>query len=307
MRLSMLRDTIRAFGYSCTAVSSTPGSPTRTRSEASPRFAAPMSIHRSDALDTFSSSSFLSWCTAFLPITPRTGPLRPSRSTRCPTSTCESHPPMPLKYRKPSSSMCVTWRPISSMWPASMRRGLPLGFTAAIELPCTSAWTSSAKPCTSSRHTRAGACSNPEGPAVSRSFFRKVKVAAVIAPLLPQAGPVEQRAQREEQHERYDARGREPAQRVVQPHRLGQPVRRLAARAPPAGDRAAREQDARSGFDFGHRAVVRLDAALNQPPHDPTGEHPRGRREREIDAHGHGEGRHTHQLDGDGEKHADQH
>ena len=62
------------------------------------------------------------------------------------------------------------------MCPASIRRGFPFGFRAATELPCTSAQTSSAKPSASARHTRAGACSKPEGPAVSSSFFRNPNV-----------------------------------------------------------------------------------------------------------------------------------
>ena len=49
------------------------------------------------------------------PITPRTSPLGPVSTTRCPTSTWLSQPPMPAKKRKPSSSMWVICRPISSM------------------------------------------------------------------------------------------------------------------------------------------------------------------------------------------------
>ena len=63
----------------------------------------------------------------------------------------------------------------------TISRGLPLGLRAATELPCTSASTLSANPLTSSRQTRAGACSNPEGPGVSSSFLRKPSVEIVIA------------------------------------------------------------------------------------------------------------------------------
>jgi cytoskeleton protein RodZ len=52
-----------------------------------------------------------------------------------------------------------------------MSRGAPPGWTEAMELPLTSARTSSAKPCTSSRQTRAGAASNPEGPGVEHLRF----------------------------------------------------------------------------------------------------------------------------------------
>src|SRR2546430_1228798 len=61
------------------------------------------------------------------------------------------------------------------MWPASMSRGVPVAFTVATELPCTSAVTWSANALTSSRQTRAGAVSNPDGPGVSSSRFRKAR------------------------------------------------------------------------------------------------------------------------------------
>src|SRR6266540_4574787 len=70
--------------------------------------------------------------------------------------------------------------PISSMWPASMSRGAPWGLSAAMELPCTSAFTSSAKALNSSRQTRAGAVSKPEGPGVSSSRFRNSSVVFVM-------------------------------------------------------------------------------------------------------------------------------
>src|SRR5829696_3779787 len=68
--------------------------------------------------------------------------------------------------------MYVMMRPISSMCPASMMVGAPFGFTTARLLPATSFETSANAPA-SSRQTRAGADSNPEGPGVSRSRFRK--------------------------------------------------------------------------------------------------------------------------------------
>src|SRR3982751_4557352 len=62
--------------------------------------------------------------------------------------------------------------PISSMWPASMIVGDPPGFTVAMLLPATSPRTS-ANDRASSRQTRAGAVSKPDGPGVSRRRFRK--------------------------------------------------------------------------------------------------------------------------------------
>src|SRR6266571_3089649 len=66
------------------------------------------------------------------------------------------------------------------MCPASMRRGVPFGLSAATELPCTSDVTWSVKPLTWSRHTRAGAVSKPEGPGVSSRRFKKSNVSSVM-------------------------------------------------------------------------------------------------------------------------------
>src|SRR5258706_5338189 len=114
---------------------------------------------------------------------------------------------------------------ISSIWPANITRGLPLGFRTATELPCTSARTSSAKPPTSSRQTRPGACSKPDGPAVSSSFFRNPTVLMVprclygvaMMLLFAEARSVEQDAQNREHAQADHGRRREPAQRVIQP------------------------------------------------------------------------------------------
>src|SRR6266480_1989544 len=62
--------------------------------------------------------------------------------------------------------------PISSMCPASMIVGLPPPFASARLFPATSPDTF-ANCFACSRHTLAGAASNPDGPGVSRSFFRK--------------------------------------------------------------------------------------------------------------------------------------
>ena len=89
---------------------------------------------------------------------------------------------MVSKLMKPSSSMWVTITPISSMWPASITRGRPPGFTIAYELPATSARTSSAKDCASFRHARAGAASKDEGPGVSSRDLRNARDSGVMEP-----------------------------------------------------------------------------------------------------------------------------
>src|SRR5439155_208654 len=106
--------------------------------------------------------------------------------------------------------------PTSSMWPANITRGLPLGFKTATELPCTSARTSSANSPTSSRHTRPGACSKPDGPAVSSSFFRNPTVLMVTLSLCVSLWcllPAEAGAIKQESQDREHACGR--AQREI--------------------------------------------------------------------------------------------
>ena len=94
IRLSMLRDAMRRLGSVSAEQATTAGSPTRTRLRASCLFLAPMSIHMELSLVTWSRSSELSRCTDFFPITPSTGPFFPTITTRWPTSTCASQPPM---------------------------------------------------------------------------------------------------------------------------------------------------------------------------------------------------------------------
>src|SRR5690242_6379683 len=69
--------------------------------------------------------------------------------------------------------MCVTITPISSMWPANMRRGRSPPLRLAKQFPATSASTESANFSASARQIRPGAASNDEGPGVSSSVFRK--------------------------------------------------------------------------------------------------------------------------------------
>ena len=71
---------------------------------------------------------------------------------------------MPLKRRKPSSSMCETISPISSMWPTIASVGPPaVPGTRAQTDPMTSV-TTSANAEAASRNTPAGAVSYPDGP-----------------------------------------------------------------------------------------------------------------------------------------------
>ena len=101
----------------------TTGSPTRISSAASSRSAAPMSMCR-----PFSSTTFLRWSASsrwigLRPTTPGTSPSLPRTSTRWPTRICGSQPPIGANQRKPFSSMWVTIRPISSMWPTTASSG----------------------------------------------------------------------------------------------------------------------------------------------------------------------------------------
>ena len=106
----------------CTATS-----PIRTSARASSPSFAPTSMCRSFSSATFLRSSCFSRWIGFLPITPVTTPSRVASSTRWPTRICGSQPPTPTKRRKPSSSMCVTMSPISSMWPTTASRRAAAG------------------------------------------------------------------------------------------------------------------------------------------------------------------------------------
>ena len=82
-----------------------------------------------------------------------------ARTTRCPIRISGSQPPTPMKRRKPESSMCVTIRPISSMWPTNATVGpSPVPLTRAVTVPMTSVATS-AKGAQASANARAGAVS----------------------------------------------------------------------------------------------------------------------------------------------------
>src|SRR5678815_593274 len=110
---------------------------------------------------------------AFFPMTPVTVSFRPINSTRWPTKTWLSHPPMVSKLRKPSSSTYDTMMPISSMWPASTRCCVPAPSSVAHELPVASASTLAPRADASSRQRRAGARSNADGPGRSSRDLRK--------------------------------------------------------------------------------------------------------------------------------------
>src|SRR5919112_2146070 len=172
MRLSTEREAMRPFGSSTRSWSMTPTSPTRTMPFASSASLAPMSIQRFFISETFlRSSGSMTWM-AFLPITPTIWPLPVSSLMRCPTRTCESQPPTPVKRSRPLSSMWVTMTPISSMCPASMTFGEPPELIVANEFPILSPPTSANFPA-SSLHTLAAASSYPLGPGVESSRFKK--------------------------------------------------------------------------------------------------------------------------------------
>src|SRR3954453_19312147 len=148
-------------------------SPMATRPRASSPSLAPTSMCRSLISATFLRSSSLSRWMGFLPTTPGRGPSRVTTSTRWPTRICASQPPTPVNHSIPSSSMWVTIRPISSMWPTTATSGpSAVPSTRATLEPMTSPATFSEKRPAASRQTRAAGCSYPEGPGVVSSVRR---------------------------------------------------------------------------------------------------------------------------------------
>ncbi len=120
--MSSARAVSRPFGSATGSASITATSPIRTIARACSPSTAPMSMCIPLISAALLRSSPRSRWIGFLPITPLSGPRRVSRTTRCPTRTCASQPPTSPNHRKPSSSMWVTIRPISSMWPITSRR-----------------------------------------------------------------------------------------------------------------------------------------------------------------------------------------
>src|SRR5436305_824199 len=100
-----------------------------------------------------------------------TTPPRVRISTRCPTRTSPLQPPSLRKKTKPSSSTCVTARPISSMWPTIASGGPDPAPTRATDEPRLSVETS-AKLAAPSRQTRAASSSRPDGPRARSSASR---------------------------------------------------------------------------------------------------------------------------------------
>jgi hypothetical protein len=90
-----------------------------------------MSIQSWSTRSGLSRSSWSVRCGAFWPTTPGTGPFFVRMRIRCATSTAATQPPTPRNQRKPSSSMCVMTRPISSMWPSTATDRSPSAFTVA--------------------------------------------------------------------------------------------------------------------------------------------------------------------------------
>ena len=93
------RLTSRPLGNSSTPAASTPGSPIRSRASASARLVAPMSIHRSSTLDTFSRSSLSMRWIAFLPTTPGHRPVAAEQPHPLSHEHLGSQPPMVSKLR----------------------------------------------------------------------------------------------------------------------------------------------------------------------------------------------------------------
>src|SRR5690606_33739110 len=148
----------------------TTGSPTRTRRRASsPR--RPTSMNSSSMGCAFARSASTSRCGGLTPTNPGSGG-SDSTMTSCATRVRGSMPPMAVKRRKPSSSIFVTMRPISSMWAAIMSRGRRSAAGAvparlAMTLPSASTRTSSQKGLSASATSCATERSEPDGPAVS--------------------------------------------------------------------------------------------------------------------------------------------
>ena len=111
----------RAAAASRTRVTTSPGrTSSRTRSAG-----RPTSMARSVTSGAFAAVLLVEqvdrrWCRR----RPR-GPRGRGPRTRWPTSVRASQPPSGITRTKPRSSTCVTIRPISSMWAASIRRGPP--------------------------------------------------------------------------------------------------------------------------------------------------------------------------------------
>ena len=158
------------------ATSITPMSPIRTRSRASSPLAAPMSMCRFLSSGGCLRSSSSSWWIALRPITPRTVPPRVSSTIRWPTSWTGSHPPTWSNRRKPSSSMCVTWTPISSMWPTIASDGpSAMPATRAHEEPLTIDVDLGRERLAPRAPHRRGAVSWPDGPGVFNSSVEQLR------------------------------------------------------------------------------------------------------------------------------------
>ena len=87
---------------------------------------APISIYISRLATTFVRSSGVSICGGLLPITPTRSPLLPCTVTRWLSITCSHQPPKQVNFKKPSFVICLTIKPISSIWLASIIFGKSL-------------------------------------------------------------------------------------------------------------------------------------------------------------------------------------
>src|SRR4028119_461327 len=104
-------------------------------------------------------------------------------TTRWETMFAGSWPPKVWSLRKPLSSMCLTRKPISSVWAATMTR-TPSSrpFLVPITLPRASVRTSSVRPPSSSRAISLCCSSRPGTPGVSINRFNSASFKAMPAP-----------------------------------------------------------------------------------------------------------------------------
>src|ERR1043165_1972215 len=118
------------------------------------------------------------------------------------------------------------------MCPVSMTRGLPLPLSDATELPWTSAFTSSAKPLPSSRHTRAPPpCGGAPEPRRARrveqlleEVDRRCRHTVKLMSMLLEAGPIQQEPENAEHDQGGDCRRRNDPKPVIQRDRFSEPV-----------------------------------------------------------------------------------
>src|SRR5660398_233870 len=127
---------------------------------------APTSTSMSLILITFLRSSGSSIWGGLEPITPGTEPFSPWTTTRCERRVWSNQPPRVVKRRKPSSSIYLTIKPISSICAAIITLG-PSPLLTPMTLPMVSTFTSSTRGASSSATNLEISSSWPETPCAS--------------------------------------------------------------------------------------------------------------------------------------------